>query len=203
VYDCSRSSMAPLPLPRSLPETFSYAQARSAGLSKRALYRLRDSGRIEPLARGLYRRNDAEPADTDLLEFALRAPLATLCLTTALARHGLSDAIPSEIDLALPRGTRAPATRAPARWHRFDPATFKLGRETLRVDHHHALGLYSAERSIIDAFRMRGHEGQELAHEALKRWLRRKGSQPSRLLKLAAHFPRTAGTIRKALEILL
>src|SRR4051812_28733528 len=96
-------------LPSALPPTFTYTQARKAGLSRDSIYRLRDSGAILPLARGLYRRADGPPADLDLVAIANRAPLATLCLATALASHGLSDAIPAAPDIALPRGTRIPA----------------------------------------------------------------------------------------------
>ncbi len=56
---------------------------------------------------------------------------ATLCLTSALARHGLTDEIPAGIDIALPRGQWRPTTRAPTIWHSFNPATFDLGREPL------------------------------------------------------------------------
>lgn len=35
-----------------LPQRFSYSQARSIGLSKRAFYDLRDSGEIESIGRG-------------------------------------------------------------------------------------------------------------------------------------------------------
>ena len=42
----------------------------------------------------------------DQLEIALRASDATLCLTTALSHHDLTDVIPPEIDLALPRSRR-------------------------------------------------------------------------------------------------
>ena len=76
-----------------LPATFTYAQARHADLSKHTLYRLREGGRVAALSRGLYRQAGAEPADTDLIAIAVKAPWATLCLETALARHGLSDAI--------------------------------------------------------------------------------------------------------------
>ncbi|KUL40718.1 hypothetical protein [Actinoplanes awajinensis] len=56
------------------------------GLSDRQLYRLRDDGAIEAVGRGLFRRTDADLlADIDLLEIARRAPLATVCLTSALA----------------------------------------------------------------------------------------------------------------------
>lgn len=186
-----------------LPSTFTYAQALDAGLSKHDLYRLRDQGRIEPLSRGLYRRTDADVADLELIEIAQRAPSATLCLATALARHDLTDEIPQAFDVALPRGTRTPVSAAPVAWHHFHRATFELGRKPLRLAGDATIGLYSAERSIIDAFRTRGHGGPELAHEALKRWLRKPGSNPATLLKLAASFPRSVTALRKALEILL
>lgn len=94
-----------------LPATFPYTEARAAGMSDRQLSALRRAGTIEHLGRGLYQRADAiGEADPDLLETAHRAPSATLCLTTALARHGLSDVIPARIDIALPRGRRHPRT---------------------------------------------------------------------------------------------
>lgn len=190
-------------VPGALPSIFTYAQARDAGVSKHELYRLRDEGRIEPLSRGFYRRADKQLADLELLEIARRAPQATLCLATALAKHGLSDEIPQALDVALPRGTRSPVTVAPVTWHHFDRATFELGRKPVQLDASTSIWMYTVERSIIDAFRTRAHGGQELALEALKKWLRRPGANPAALLKLAARFPRTVTPLRKALEILL
>lgn len=83
-------------------------------LSDRRLYGLRDAGQILALGGGVYRWADAPPADDDLVEIAERVPRATLCLETALARHGLIDAIPAAIDIAVPRGSTRPALRAPA-----------------------------------------------------------------------------------------
>jgi len=187
----------------SLPPTFTRKQAEAAGLSKHALYQLRDRGELDVVARGVYRRRDAELVDEDLLEIATRSARATLCLTSALVRHGLSDAIPSAHDVALPRGTRAPVTRAPVQWHSFDVATFDLERGRLQLDGHTAIGLYSAQRSIVDAFRMRGREGYEVATEALKHWLRRRGSQAGELMAVAELLPRGAPALRQALEVLL
>jgi hypothetical protein len=115
----------------------------------------------------------------------------------------LSDDIPQPFDVALPRGTRTPITAAPVAWHHFERATFEIGRKAMRVDAITSIGLYTAERCIIDAFRTRATGGHELAHDALKRWCRRPGTNPSALLKMAAAFPRTVTPIRKALEILL
>lgn len=191
------------PFPSDFPETFSYREARAAGLGKRELYLLRDAGEIESISHGVYRRAGAQAADIDLLEIAKRNGRATLCLASALAHHGLTDAIPPRIDVALPRGTRPPACRAPVQWHFFDRKMFELGRELLAVDTETSIGIYGAERSIVDAFRTRGTSGSELAYESLKQWLRRRGSQPSALLHAAKDFPRALAPIRKALEVLL
>lgn len=186
-----------------LPVTFTLAQAEELGVNKHVVYALRDAGVIDSLARGLYRRRDGEPADLTAVAIAHKAPRATLCLTTALVRHQLSDDIPLALDVAVPRGDRPPAVGGPVRWHRFDPATFEIGRATVPVDSTTVIGLYSPERSIVDAFRVAGIEGPETAYEALRRWVRRPGSQPSRLLSVAGHWPRVLPVVRKALEVLL
>jgi hypothetical protein len=186
-----------------LPATFSYTEARAGGLSDRRLYALRDAGVIEQLGRGLFRRADsAGEADPDLLEIAHRAPRATLCLTTALARHGLSDTIPARIDVALPRGQRRPRTQAPVMWHAFAPDTFDIGRDEVTLTAQTTVGIYSPERCIIDAFRLRHLEGPEVAVEALRRWLRRRGAQPATLLRMARAFPKAEPPLHAALEIL-
>lgn len=195
--------MTPAALPPSLPPAFSYTHARQAGVSDRALRNLRDRGLIEPLSRGLYLRSDTPPQDTDLLQIAARAPEATLCLRSALARHQLIDEIPAEIDLALPRGRRTPSTTAPVRWHRFARDSYDVGRETINLAPGLTVGIYTAERCIVDAFRLRHQEGPELAHEALKAWLRQRGTHPARLMATAASFPRAQAALRAALEILL
>ncbi|MGH3729439.1 MAG: type IV toxin-antitoxin system AbiEi family antitoxin domain-containing protein [Micromonosporaceae bacterium] len=188
-----------------LPPTFTYGQARDVGVTKWRLYALRDSGVIEAIARGVYQRADDRSAtsDHDLLEIAHRAHDATLCLTTALIHHGLSDAIPSAIDVALPRGAHRPQVASRVNWHMFDPGTFDIGRERLAVDSHTGIGLYSVERCIIDAFRLRHHEGEDVAHIALRRWLARRSSSPAVLLQMARRFPQAQKGLRQALEILL
>lgn len=190
-------------MPTDLPTAFTYATARAAGLSDRALASLVDAGTLERLGRGVYRRTDAPLADHDLIEVALRAPDATLCLVTALAHHDLTDAIPATIDVALPRSRRAPKVDAPVTWHRFHEDTFLLGRERMNVDDGVRIGVYSPERSIVDAFRLRSRVGEDVAIEALKRWLRRPGAMPSELLALARSFPTAEPSLLRALQVLL
>jgi predicted transcriptional regulator of viral defense system len=185
-----------------LPMTFSYRQARELGLSKRQLYRWRDDGVIDVLGTGLYRRTDAPIADPDRIEIAHRSPLGTLCLTSALVEHDLSDAIPEYYDIAIPRGQRPHGVSAPVRWHRFAPETFDVGRGFTTVDETAKIGLYSPVRTIVDVFRMSAVVGSDAGYEALRRWLRQ-GGQPAELLRTAAHFPRTMSRLRVALQILL
>lgn len=184
----------------SLPDAFRYCEALDH-VSERQLRRLIDAGDVVAVSRGLYRKSDWL-GDEDLIEIAARAPRATLCLRSALARHDLIDDIPAEIDIAVPRGSWTPETAAPVRWRHFDPGSFEIGREALDIGAGRTMGMYSAERSIIDAFRMRHLEGPDLANESLKRWLR-VGGQPSELLGMARSFPRTLTALRQTLEILL
>jgi predicted transcriptional regulator of viral defense system len=189
--------------PKGLPETFRYSEARRLGVSDHRLRRLLAEGEVERIARGIYRRTDADPmVDLDLVEVAHRVPDGTLCLVSALARHGLTDQIPSTIDIAVPRGQRVPRMTAPITWHHFACETFSIGRESLPVGREQ-LGIFSGERCIVDAFRLRHQEGTELAIEALRAWLRRSGSHPAELMTMAKHFPRAVEPLRTTLEILL
>jgi predicted transcriptional regulator of viral defense system len=185
-----------------LPTVFTHAEALANGISDRDLYRMCDEGGIERLARGIYARPGLG-ADPDLVEIAVRSSWATLCLTSALAHHDLSDDIPNQINVALPRSQRSPRTKAPIRWHRFDDSTFEVGRSSLPLTDELAIGIYSPVRSIIDAYRLRHLYGSEQAHEALKRWLRAQANQPAELLTMTKQFPTAAATLRTALEVLL
>jgi len=188
---------------RLLGDTFTYGEAKEAGVSDGRLYQLRDLGEIIALGGGVYRCADAPPADSDLVEIAERVPKATLCLETALARHGLIDSIPAAIDVAIPRGSARPTLKAPIRLHQFDRRTFDLGREELDVGARRPIGLYSAERSLVDVVRLRHLEGDDVAWDALRRWLRRPGRSPARLIELARNFPKAEPALRRALELML
>jgi hypothetical protein len=198
------SSMTEVIDPRKLlGDTFRYREAREAGLSDGRIYRLRDAGAIVAVGGGVYRWADAPVADLDLIEIAERVPRATLCLETALARHALIDSIPAAIDIAIPRGNTRPILKAPCRLHQFDRDNFDLGREAFEVGARSPMGIYSAERSIIDIIRIRHLQGADLAWEALRRWLRQPGRSPAQLIELAEHFAGAEPAIRRALEVLL
>jgi predicted transcriptional regulator of viral defense system len=121
-----------------------------------------------------------------------------------LAHHDLTDEIPARIDVAVPRGTTMPKTAAPTTWHTFNAETFGIGRTLLSLADDFRIGLYGPERTIIDCYRLRHLEGIELGRDALKQWLRWRGSQPAALLLMAeSSFPRVVPQLRADLQVLL
>lgn len=187
-----------------LAPAFTLADARAAGLPKEQIYQLLDRGEVERIGRGVYLRPyTIDPAYETLAAATAVQPDATLCLTSALAHHDLTDTIPFTTDVALPRGTRHPAGFQYATWHSFDRATFELGREPVELDGGHEVFVYSAQRTIIDCFRLMHHEGSDVAHSALRRWLQVRGNSPAELIRTASAFPKALPRLRLAMEVLL
>ena len=176
--------------------------AKEAVMSRCGLYRAVREGRLERIARGIYLPADAAAADWDWIEAAARRPNATICLASALAHYDLTDVIPAALDVAIPRGSRTPASDGAIAWHQFDRSTFDIGREEILIPGtDQAIRIYSPERSIADAFRLRGEVGYELARESLKEWLRR-GGKPARLMEISSRLPRAKSPVLQALEAL-
>ncbi len=187
-----------------LGPVFTLSDARTAGLRKDQVYDLLAKGEIERMGRGVYLRPDKiEPAFASLAAATAVREEATLCLTSALVHHDLSDAIPFESDIALPRGVHHPVGLAHVAWHSFDPTTFHIGRDHIDAGNGLRFSIYSAERTIVDCFRLMHQQGSDVAYDSLRRWLRRRGNSPAALMKVASSFPKAQPRIRQALEALL
>lgn len=177
-------------------------RASELGLSRSGLYRSAKAGRLERVARGIYLSPEDTASDWDWIAAAARRPDATICLTSALAYYDLTDAIPDALDIAIPRGSRIPAGAFTIRWHLFARDTFHLGREEIQIPgSEQTIGIYSPERCIADAFRLRANVGYELGRDALREWLR-KGGKPAGLIELASRLPRARKPLLQALEAL-
>lgn len=183
-------------------EAITPREAAKLGLSRTGFYRAAHSGRFEKIGRGLYRREDAAVTDLDWIEAAARRNDATICLTSALAYYDLIDTIPDALDIAIPRGSRIPAGSHAISWHLFDKATFALGRTEIAIPGSEMqIGIYTPERCLVDAYRLRGDTGYELGRDALRAWLER-GGEPAPLLSLAETIPRAKAPLLTALEVL-
>ena len=162
------------------------SRAIALGVHPRALYTLRDSGRLVRLSRGLYRLAAQGPlGDPDLVTVALRVPQAVVCLVSALHHHGITTQIPHAVDIALPRGSKPPRLDfPPLRAHQFAREAFLAGVETHRVDGV-PVRVFGPEKTVADCFKFRNRIGLDVAIEALRLCRIRKRSRPAELLRFA------------------
>lgn len=162
------------------------SEALAAGLNRRNLYALRDAGTITQLSRGVYRLASLPELEApDLVTVAARVPDGVVCLISALAYHELTTQIPHAVDIALPRGAEKPRIEyPPVSFHWFSGLAFTSGIETPTVDGQ-KLRVYSAEKSVADAFKYRSKLGLDVALEALRTWRGRRGAVVQRLLEQA------------------
>ncbi|MCK5943997.1 MAG: type IV toxin-antitoxin system AbiEi family antitoxin domain-containing protein [Planctomycetes bacterium] len=188
---------------QALGGTVRTGQAVSAGIHPRTLYRLRDLGHLEPLSRGLYRLADAaQPSLPDLLVVAARLPKAVLCLTSALSFHELTEEVPHEVHIALPRGAEQPRIEhPPLRVVRMSAPCLDAGVGLHDVDGA-ALRVYEPAKTVVDCFKFRSRVGVETALAGLKRLRRRRDFDVERLLDFARTC-RVERVIRPYVEALL
>jgi hypothetical protein len=81
----------------------------------------------------------------------------------------------------------------------FEPPDDLRRTALLRSDEE--IAIYSPERSVVDAMRLRSQVGTDVAYEALRRYLRRPGASTGNLLRLARRL-RSGGTVQDALQVL-
>jgi len=183
--------------------TFKTGDAVKAGVHPRDLYALRDDGFLVELSRGVFRLADAEIGSyLDLVAISRRSPQGAICLNSALSFWDLTDEVPGEVHLAVPRGSHRPSIDyPPTRVHVFAQGTFDLERERVRLESDEEIYIYSPKRSVVDAMRLRSQVGTSVAYEALRRYLRGPGASPGDLLRLARQL-RAGGPVADALEVL-
>ena len=183
---------------------FRVADAVTAGVSRSTLHRLRERGTLEPAGHGVVRlAGTGMGMQSDLAVVSARLPAGTICLNSALAFWDLTDEIPAQIHLAVPRGKRRPMIAEPAtKIHVFNAATFALERQQVQTDADEPFWIYSPERSVVDAIRMSRWVGGDVGLHALRRYMNRPAASPAVLAELARDLG-GATRVRSALETLL
>ncbi|MBP2340939.1 type IV toxin-antitoxin system AbiEi family antitoxin domain-containing protein [Saccharothrix coeruleofusca] len=187
-----------------LPDTFTTATACGRGMHHRDLYRLRDSGAVVELSRGVFRKADSEQASLpDLLAVAYRVPGAITCCLSAAAVHELTDEIPLTTQIAVPRHQRPPRIdHPPTQVFRFAEATFELGVGTVEAAPGEYVRVYNPARTVVDLMRLRHRHGEPVALTALRRYVRRADARPGLVLDIARALD-VFGPVRNALDALI
>ena len=179
-------------------------EALEFGIHPRTLYALRDDGKIERVARGIYRLSDKPPLSSpDLVTVSIRIPQAVICLITALAHHGLTTQVPHTIDLALPSHARVPTIEGiPLRAFWYSEPSFSSGVAVSTLDGV-PVRIYSPEKTVADCFKYRNKIGLDVAVEGLRGWRERVSKPDFKSLDRFAQINRVQRVIRPYLEAIL
>jgi predicted transcriptional regulator of viral defense system len=156
-----------------------------AGLSRRQVYLLCQSGQLRRVGRGLYQPvNTSESAFHSYALVAKRVPAAIFCLLSALSFHELTTQLSHAIWIAIPPRARQPQMRdVTLRVVRFSGAGLTEGVEDHIVDGVN-LHITSAARTVVDCFKYRNKIGRDVAVEALRDAI----EQRKALLRDIIHF---------------
>lgn len=156
------------------------------GITAATLARLEREGIIVRLARGLYQLADADlDQQHTLAEVAKLIPRGVVCLTSALAFHGLTDQMSARVWVALGKKDWRPRIAyPPVRIVRFPPEVLADG-----VEHHIIedvpVPVFSVAKTIADLFRYRRTVGEPIAIEALREGLRQRKATPAEIARYA------------------
>lgn len=183
--------------------TIRTSDALKAGIHRRTLYAMRDAGRLELQARGLYRLAELDPpADPDLALVAERISHGVVCLISALAIHDLTTQIPRAVHLAIPRTARYPSLpEVVLEVYRFANASYEAGITQIEQSDI-TMQVYDADKTIADCFKYRNKIGLDLVLEALKARRRQGDWNPQRILEYA-RINRVAKQLTPYLEAIL
>jgi predicted transcriptional regulator of viral defense system len=169
---------------------FRPSQLAEAGLTRDQLPALVRSGRVEHVARGLYRIADAEPTENYSLAMACaRVPTSVVCLLSALRVHEIGTQAPAEVWLAIPHKARVPRLRElRLRIVRFTGSAWTLGVQETDFEGVPAR-ITSPARTVADCFRFERLVGAEIGLEALHDALRQRKTTIAELARVAEVLP--------------
>lgn len=166
---------------------FRTRDAVQQGLTRAAVSRMVHTGVLQRVGRGLYLPAGAKVTEHHtLVEAAKRVPSGIVCLLSALAFHELTTQSPHEVWLAIDVKARKPKTDwPPIRIVRFSGKARAFGVERHSIEGVEVL-VTSRAKTVADCFKYRNKIGIEVAVEALRDYLRKRGRSMDELLRAAA-----------------
>ncbi|GAB1394232.1 type IV toxin-antitoxin system AbiEi family antitoxin domain-containing protein [Rhodocyclaceae bacterium] len=170
------------------------------GIPRVVLTRMSTTGQLEKIGRGLYRLPNPGSENESLVAIATKVPQAVFCLLTALQFHELTTQLPSQVWIAMPRGSHTPSINwPPIRMVQMTGDAHAAGIEEHRRDGV-TLRVYSAAKTVVDCFKHRNKIGLDVAMEALKdAWRARKATADD--LWQYAKVCRVANVMRPYMEV--
>jgi len=174
-----------------------------SGFHPDTLNAFENEGKIEKIARGLYRMsNYTFGAYPDIVIASLQVPRGIVCLVSALAFHEATNEIPRYVDIAIPAGTRANRIKyPPVKFYRFAPNAWKAGIETHEIEGRE-IKVYNLAKTIADCFKFRNRIGVDVARDGLKVAVAEKRIKPKEIMQYAK-ICRVDNIVKPILEAML
>jgi predicted transcriptional regulator of viral defense system len=177
--------------------------AKGLGISPTTLHKLKETGAIELLGRGIFRlKGLSDDGHSDLVRVTSRLPHGIICLESALFFHGLIDEQPESVHVAVKPTTRTPTVgEHTVTVHRFSGRSLTSGIQT-----HHIGGVkvhvYEAEKTLADCFRFRSRVGVVRCVTALRRYCQQPRANLEKVRKYAqqCHILRVIAPYLEALS---
>jgi predicted transcriptional regulator of viral defense system len=174
----------------------------AAGIHSQVLSRLVSGGKLERIARGLYRVTEEPTTESHGLVVACTAvPQGVICLLSALQFHGIGTQLPSQVWIAIDRRAHQPSLKyPPLRVVRYTGAALSEGVESHRREGR-TVRVYGVAKTLADCFKYRNKIGLDVALEALREaWRSRKVTMDE--LDRYARICRVQRVLRPYLEAL-
>jgi predicted transcriptional regulator of viral defense system len=187
---------------RSWGGLFRVKEAEATGIPRWRLQQLAKTGRIERIARGLYRWRSSRPDQSFTLAAAAKAvPDGIICLLSALRHYDIGTQLPREVWLAVnTKAWRPRVTGLPIRIVRFSGPMLRYGVVETKLGEVRAR-ITSPARTVVDCFRYRRKIGLDVALEALREVLRTRKATRDEILR-AAEVCRAKSVIQPYLQAL-
>lgn len=175
----------------------------AAGVAPASIARLLESGDLERVGRGLYRRPGFDASQhQSLIEASISAPRGVICLASALRFHELTTQLPREVWILIDQKARAPKSASQRlKIIRAGGRALKAGVERHRLDGV-SVPITSPAKTVADCFKYRSRIGVDVAIEALREGLKKRVIKPDDFLAMA-RIDRVDRVARSYLEALI
>ncbi len=156
------------------------------GIHPRVLYKMRDQGILEQLARGVYRLTTIPDfSEPDLVLVSKKIPHGVVCLISALAYYGITTQVPHFVYIAIPVKSRKPKLDyPPIRYFWYSDKVYQTGIETIDMGGY-PVKIFNIEKTLADCIKFRNKIGMDVVIEALKIYWHEKKTNMDKLYEYA------------------
>lgn len=159
------------------------AEFISLGISKPIIQKFLNEGLVERVSYGLYM--DSKIFKDEYYILQKKYPLAIFSYNTALHILNLTNRIPMQIDITVPRDKKV---RGDYNIHRVSENYYNIGIIEVLSPNGNPVKIYNAERCICDILRTEGEFDLELQNRVLDYYFHNKDKDLDKLLKYAKIF---------------